>query len=76
MLEAVPSQGLLGYDTAVFLIRSLRNNEGNFSESSMAYDGVQSGFDIYRPEGIKGLVNMNLYFVTYGPNRATTKVQI
>lgn len=76
MLEAVPSQGLLGYDTAVFLIRSLRNNEGNFSESSMAYDGVQSGFDISRPEGIKGLVNTNLYFVTFGPNRATTKVQI
>lgn len=76
MLEAVPSQGLLGYDTAVFIIKSLRNNDGDFSESSMAYDGVQSGFDIARPDGIKGLVNMNLYFVTFGPDRTTTKVQI
>lgn len=76
MLETVPSQGLLGYDTAIFIIKSLRNNEGDFSESSMAYDGVQSGFDITRPEGAKGLVNMNLYFVTFGPDRTTTKVQI
>ncbi|MDE5843819.1 MAG: LysM peptidoglycan-binding domain-containing protein [Muribaculaceae bacterium] len=76
MLEAVPSQGLLGYDTAIFLIKSLRNNEGNFSESSMAYDGVQSGFDLCQPAGVKGLVNLNLYFITFGPRRSTTKVQL
>lgn len=76
MIEAVPSQGLLGYDTAIFLIKSLRNNEGNFSDSSMAYDGVQSGFDLNRPAGVKGLVNLNLYFITFGPRRITTKVQL
>ncbi|MDE6352626.1 MAG: LysM peptidoglycan-binding domain-containing protein [Muribaculaceae bacterium] len=76
MLEAVPSQGLLGYDTAIFLIKSLRNNEGNFAESSMAYDGIQSGFDLSQPAGVKGLVNLNLYFITFGPRRTTTKVQL
>lgn len=75
MMDAAPNQGLLGYDTAVFIIRSLRNNEGDFSESSMDYDGVQSGFSLIHPNNAKGLVNDNLYFIDFMPGGVTTKTQ-
>ncbi len=75
MMDAAPGQGLLGYDTAVFLIKSLRNNEGDFHASSMDYDGVQSGFNLVSGEGEPGLVNENLYFIDFLPGGITTKVQ-
>lgn len=65
MAEAVPSPGVLGYDTAIFLIKSLRNNEGDFEIGSMDYDGIQSGFSMTRPDGVAGFVNDNLYFVDF-----------
>lgn len=65
MLESVPSPGILGYDTAIFLIKSLRNNEGDFEIGFMDYDGVQTGFSMIRPEGVNGYVNDNLYFVDF-----------
>lgn len=72
MEEAVPMQALIGYDTAKFLINSLRNNEGAFADSSMDYDGVQMGFSLEEtPEG--GLVNENLYLIEYRPGGVIAK---
>ncbi len=76
MLEAVPSQGMLGYDTAVFLIKSLRNNDGDFADSSMDYDGVQSGFSLVKAGENSGLVNDNLYFISFSSDGLTTKTQL
>lgn len=75
MTEAVPSPGVLGYDTAIFLIKSLRNNEGDFEIGSMDYDGIQTGFSMVRPADADGFVNYNLYFVDFLPGGQIKKSQ-
>ncbi|MDE7153068.1 MAG: LysM peptidoglycan-binding domain-containing protein [Muribaculaceae bacterium] len=75
MEEAVPMQALIGYDTAIFLITSLRNNDGRFSESSMDYDGLQMGYSLEEVPG-GGLVNENLYLIEYRPGGKFSKVRL
>jgi hypothetical protein len=78
MFEAVPTQGILGYDTGAFIIKGLRRIEdtGTFPSE---YDGVQSYLKLgwsgetstdpvsgeLKSEG--GLVNEALYIINYRP---------
>lgn len=78
MFEAVPTQGILGYDTGVFIIKGLRQMDevGVFPSE---YDGVQSYLKLgwsgetttdpvsgeMKSEG--GLVNDALYIISYRP---------
>ena len=68
-------QALIGYDTAKFVITSLRNNEGSFSDSSMDYDGVQMGYSLEEVTG-GGLVNENLYLIEYRPGGNLSKTRL
>ncbi len=66
MAQFVPRQGLLGFDTGMYLLTTLNANGGNFAVSSPEYTGVQNGFSFLRmPRG--GLVNNRLYFLNYRP---------
>lgn len=78
-LEQVPSQALLGYDSARFLIRNIKNNEGEFSPaSSYAFRGIQSSFmlaPVEEDSDSAGYVNTSLYIITYLPGaRVMAKV--
>lgn len=76
-MSVVPSQALLGYDTARFIITSLRKNSGVFSpENPGDYSGLQSTFRFVMPEPLeenhpdpdgqeRGAVNTALYLITY-----------
>lgn len=76
-MAVVPSQALLGYDTARFLITNLRNNSGVFSpENPTEFTGLQSTFRFVMPEPLeenhpdpdgqeRGAVNTALYLITY-----------
>lgn len=70
MLEAVPSQALLGYDVANYLIEALRNGsfENGFNSYSDSVRGLQSTFKFRRvsPEG--GYVNESLYLIEFLPD--------
>lgn len=70
MLEAVPSQALLGYDVANYLIEALRNGcfDGEFSSYPYSYRGLQSTFKFKKasPEG--GFVNEALYLIEFMPD--------
>ena len=76
MEEAVPMQALIGYDTARFLIDSLRNNDGAFADSSMDYDGVQMGYSLENVGEGGGLVNENLYLIEYRPGDKIIKTRL
>lgn len=76
MMDAVPNQGILGYDTAIFLINSLRGNGGDFNDSSSDYDGVQTGFSLVKPDNVAGLVNHNLYFISFVPGGEVIKTRL
>ena len=65
MLNVLPRQGLLGFDTGMYLIKALKSTNGNLSLPTGVYDGIQNGFHFSQPAGSQGLVNDMLYFVTY-----------
>lgn len=66
MAQFVPRQGLLGFDTGMYLLTTLNANDGNFAVTTPDYTGVQNGFSFLRmPRG--GLVNNRLYFLNYRP---------
>lgn len=79
MMEVVPNQGLLGFDSGCFLIRALRRNRGDFAgdlPSYGGYKGSQSTFRFTSPSGDgEGMVNDALYLIRFNPdNEITTKI--
>ncbi|MBD5232761.1 MAG: LysM peptidoglycan-binding domain-containing protein [Bacteroidales bacterium] len=66
MIESIPTYGLLGFDTANYLIRNLNANGGEFDpQSPRSYTGIQSAFD-FEQSG-EGYVNSTLYIINYQP---------
>lgn len=77
MIDAVPLQGALGFDTGYFLIKAMRDNEGDFSRRISPFEGVQSAFDFAPVESENGgLVNDALYFVYFRPGGFVEKVKL
>lgn len=78
-MSTVPSQALLGYDSARFIITNLRENAGVFSPEIPAdFSGLQSTFHFVMPRPLEenhpdpdgqeyGAVNTALYLITYLP---------
>ncbi len=69
MENAVPRQGLLGFDTGMFLIKYLKY-------PSVRYDGVQNGYSFVSPEGINGWFNDVLYLVNFRPGGLIEKINL
>ncbi|MCF0218532.1 MAG: LysM peptidoglycan-binding domain-containing protein [Muribaculaceae bacterium] len=62
MEQVMPRQGLMGYDTAMYVVRALDKGLDQYS-----YSGLQNGFDFVRqPDG--GWLNTALYLVNYRPS--------
>ncbi len=78
-MSTVPSQALLGYDSARFIITNLRENAGVFSPEIPAdFSGLQSTFHFVMPRPLEenhpdpdgqecGAINTALYLITYLP---------
>jgi len=66
MMDAVPNQGIFGYDIAMFIVNSLRNSGNDVNGFDFVpYQGVQSGFRMVSSGENGGLYNDNLYFLTF-----------
>lgn len=66
VIDAVPSQAMLGYDAAMYLIKRLR---GELDGGS--YEGIQSGFNFVETDA--GTHNECLYFINFRPTGVVTK---
>lgn len=66
MMAAAPLQGLLGYDTAMYLLRSLAMPM-SFPTETPQYNGVQNGFNFVSQGNGAGFCNDVVYFVTFKP---------
>lgn len=67
IIESVPSQAILGFDTACCLIKNLRANNGVFDpEFPQIFEGVQSAFEFERTG--EGYSNATLYILEYQPD--------
>jgi len=74
MAAAVPRQGLLGFDTGMFLIKVLAG--GDTLSDAPVYHGVQNAFRFVSPAGVKGHVNDDLYFVNFRPSGLTDRISL
>ncbi|MCM1483108.1 MAG: LysM peptidoglycan-binding domain-containing protein [Muribaculaceae bacterium] len=75
MLAGLPRQGLLGFDVAMFLMRNLAMNEGDFDKYSGMYDGVQNPFHFRRYNGDEsGWINDELYMINFRPSGVVDKL--
>ncbi len=75
IIESIPTYGLLGYDSASYLIKNIRTNQGKFDPLFPAsFSGIQSSFD-FRNEG-EGFVNNSIYIINYqSGGRISARVQ-
>lgn len=74
MAAAVPRQGLLGFDTGMFLIKALESVDT--IADAPVYRGVQNAFRFVSPVGVKGHVNDDLYFVNFRPSGLTDRISL
>lgn len=79
MLEQVPSQALLGYDTARYILSNIKAGNGNFDpEWDTLYRGLQSTFMFIDAEGvhdIDGCANQAVYIIKFLPGNEV-RVQV
>lgn len=85
-IEQVPSQALLGYDTARYLLTNIKNNDGLYTpENQPVFTGLQSSFlfmtgneytNTEKEESVGGPVNQTLYIITFTPGVESVSVKI
>lgn len=67
MANVMPRQGAFGFDSAVFLLKALAANHGDFSKDIPMFVGEQNAFRFDTPsDGAKGYSNAALFMVEYG----------
>lgn len=69
MENAVPRQGMLGFDTGMFLIKYLKY-------PASRYDGVQNGYFFTSPDGVEGWYNDVMYLVNFRPGGIIEKINL
>lgn len=69
MENAVPRQGLLGFDTGMFLIKYLKY-------PAARYDGIQNGYTFISPNDADGWYNNVLYLVNFRPGGLIEKINL
>lgn len=69
MENAIPRQGMLGFDTGMFALEYLKN-------AGRRYDGVQNGFNFFVPEGAAGDCNGLLYVINFRPGGLIEKTSL
>lgn len=72
-MNAIPVQGILGFDTGIYLIRALNDNASHDCDFELSYDGIQNNYHFANPEGIAGKVNDSLYFINFRPSGITDR---
>ncbi len=73
LLNAIPVQGILGFDTGFYVVKALNENARRNGDFDYDYDGIQSSFHFVQPLGTAGRVNDSLYFINFRPSGIVDK---
>ncbi len=76
MMNAIPKQGILGFDAGMYIIKALKKNHGDFNHNNYTYNGIQSGYKFKRTTAWSGLVNNSLYLINFRPSGIIEKTEI
>ncbi len=69
MLNAIPLQGILGFDTGMYVIKTLNANlRPGATEFDTMYDGIQCDYRFVGSDNVAGRINDSLYFITFRPS--------
>lgn len=72
MIEAVPYQGTLGYDTGKYIFLSIQKNNGLFDVET-PYNGIQHGYNFIKTSDNAGYLNNTLYIIKFNPDGSVIK---
>jgi len=75
MLDAAPVQGILGFDTGMYLLSKFKEYGRGFADHHGSYNGLQSAMNFIRRPGC-GEVNDALLIVTFAPDGQTIRTVI
>lgn len=75
MPDGAPVQTLLGYDTGIFIIDTLRANDGDLHLRPVEYEGIQTDFRL-DDSSVDGLVNTSLLLVTFKPDGVIERIRL
>lgn len=68
MLESYPHMGLFGFDTGVYVIKTLGAGE-EINESTELNKGIQTGFKFNHTDDSMGLINQAITLVHFSPDK-------
>lgn len=73
-----PSPNLLGFDAGMYLINGLLRHYNNFEQylETIESQSIQTDFSFTRLSNESGLVNTNLYFITFTPDYKIVKEKV
>lgn len=72
MIDAVPAQGTLGYDTGKYIFETIQKNNGLF-DATTPYDGLQHGYNFIKTPDNAGYINNTLYIIKFNPDGSVIK---
>lgn len=69
MRYVVPRFGILGYDNAVFFLKTICRDDDAFNNRELKeYDGLQTSFKLKRTSNWSGFINKDLQFIRFTPH--------
>lgn len=71
-IDSAPNQAISGFDTGMFLLRLLRDNDGDITDPHLNYDGIQQAFRL-SDDGTQGYYNDALYLINFKPGGLVIK---
>ncbi len=74
-VDGAPLQAALGYDTAMYLLKSIRNNGGNFDSQRSDFKGIQNNFYLSDSQ-VEGLVNTSLLLIHFSPDGTIKSIEL
>jgi hypothetical protein len=67
MKKSPPIQAVLGYDCGYYVIKALREGNGDLFDGRFRYEGMQNVFDFTKSTTTIGAENQALYMIYYRP---------
>lgn len=76
MATVLPRQGLLGFDSGMYVLRSMLAGNGTFTADAPYSEGLQNGYSFSTPEGAEGMINDVLYFIEFTPDERVERIRL
>lgn len=74
-IDSAPNKAIEGFDTGMYIIGMLRDNDGDITAPELDYSGIQQDINL-RSDDVEGCYNNSLYLINYTPSGAVVKTRL